>query len=209
MDIGSIFAEMFGRRRPGPGGEPFVQGPVELAELLTVLQDTCARWIQRWLPYTLAGVRCTVPHPSDPQLLCRATAIQQCAICQKPTCLRHAMVHTNGDVVCVQCVNAYARQVRGPNAHRVEPPPRPEPRQYAPPQEDEGRLRRKHLKALGLTDPAEWEEIQEAFKRLAFKWHPDRHARAPQTKQQQAQRKIVEVNAAFQWLSEERSRRAA
>lgn len=62
---------------------------------------------------------------------------------------------------------------------------------------------------MGLTEPAEWDEIQEAFKRLAFKWHPDRHARATPAKQKTAAAKFVELNAAYQWLSAERSRRAA
>jgi hypothetical protein len=200
MGIGEFFAGVAEAFKRTPGG-PSAQAPVELLELWSVLETTCARWIQRWLPYTLAGVRCTVPPHSGPSIPCGATAIQQCAICAKPTCLRHAMVHTNGDVVCVQCVNAYLRQVRGAGAHRVEPGPRPEPRQYAPPVEDEERTRKKHLKALGLTDPTDWAEIQDAFKRLAFKHHPDRHARAPHAKQQAAQRKFVELNAAYQWLS--------
>jgi len=191
--------------------------PIELMELGYLLKDACGHWVQRWLPYTLVGMRCVVPerghgHP------CGATAIQQCAICMLPTCLRHAMVHMNGDVVCVRCVNSYAQIVRGGAAHRVEAPPRPEPRsrdhhasnghvEHAGPTEEQ--LRRKHLKVLGLTDPAEWDEIQEAFRRLAFKHHPDRHARSPSAKQQSAQRKFVEINAAHQWLSAHRERSAA
>lgn len=58
-------------------------------------------------------------------------------------------------------------------------------------------LRMKHLKRLGLKPGASMEEIKGAWRRLAVKHHPDR---APEHRKASAEKKMREINEAYQWL---------
>jgi hypothetical protein len=186
-------------------GEPGVAD-----ELWHSLRQAAGHWVQRWLPYLVAGVRCSVLTPHGP---CGGGAIQQCAICQHPTCLQHAMFHTNGDVVCVRCVNEYAalraRQHTGAQGSVGVPPPRQPPPSAQHDDEHDELTRRRYLKTLDLPAGASWDEIQQQFKRLALRYHPDRHQQAAPAKRDRMAAKFKSVTTAYNWLRAQNDRRAA
>ncbi|KAH9856608.1 hypothetical protein C2E23DRAFT_866011 [Lenzites betulinus] len=57
----------------------------------------------------------------------------------------------------------------------------------------------KHLETLGLTqDELNEEAVRGAYKKLALRWHPDRHTTDPE----EAKQKFIEVNEAYKALAE-------
>jgi preprotein translocase subunit Sec63 len=82
----------------------------------------------------------------------------------------------------------------------------PRPGAPPPPKPDEAEERKRFLRVLGLKDPADWDEVHAAFRRLAAKWHPDKHQEP--AKKAAADKKFKEINAAYQWLGQ-RLRKAA
>ncbi|KAI0671427.1 hypothetical protein C8Q78DRAFT_771670 [Trametes maxima] len=62
----------------------------------------------------------------------------------------------------------------------------------------------KHLETLGLTsEDVNEEAVRTAYKKLALKWHPDRHITDPE----EAKQKFIEVNEAYKALVEECKKR--
>lgn len=55
--------------------------------------------------------------------------------------------------------------------------------------------------ALGLTKDATIDQIKKAYKELVRKWHPDKHANNPETKEK-ADKKFKEINEAYTVLSD-------
>lgn len=60
-------------------------------------------------------------------------------------------------------------------------------------------------RVLGLTEDATQEEIKRRYKKLAVKWHPDRHT----DDKEEAQQKFMEIQEAYEILSNIKTRRAA
>ena len=58
---------------------------------------------------------------------------------------------------------------------------------------------------LGLTEDATQEEIKKRYKKLAVKWHPDRN----QNNKEEAQQKFMEIQEAYEILSNIKTRRAS
>ncbi len=189
----------------------------EQAEPSDPLARDLLRWVgrieqeavERWRHVLMSGIRCVVPDRKNGALLpCGDGAIAACAACYEPTCLRHAMVASNGDVVCLRCVNECVGVVR----ERVKAGgARPEQQNHARANhpgagEDPVALRKAHLKTLGLKDPADWEEIEAEYKALLKKWHPDRAAPG---KREAAEAKFKKVRVAYDWLQANKDRKVA
>lgn len=174
----------------------------------TVLAD----WFQglqqqafaRWSATLFSGIRCAVVEghrASTP--VCSGPAVGQCGICMRPTCLRHAMVARNGDVVCLECINRAAVALRGqgfapgsePSVGRSPPPPSV----GRPPGPDEEHIYREHLRVFGLKPGATPDQIKAAYRKLVAKHHPDR---APPAKREAATERLTKINAAFQYLKQ-------
>lgn len=153
--------------------------------------------VLRWGPVLATGMRCGLHTNGRP---CPHPAVAPCEICRRPVCLlEHAMVAPNADVVCVHCVNEFAEIVRKRDGGA---------RPGTPPQQvnDDAATRKRHLAALGLKDPATWEEIHDAFRALAKKHHPDR---ATPSKRAAAEAKFKTISAAYNWLDARRAKEAA
>jgi len=60
-------------------------------------------------------------------------------------------------------------------------------------------LRKEHLKVLGVKDGATWDEINDAFRALSKKHHPDR---VPAAKRAAAEKKFKILSESFTWLKE-------
>ncbi|GAB4858025.1 hypothetical protein Ancab_015928 [Ancistrocladus abbreviatus] len=65
-----------------------------------------------------------------------------------------------------------------------------------------------HYKVLGLGKNATKEEIKEAFRRLALKFHPDKHAQANKSAREDATVKFKQVSEAYEVLIDDRKRAA-
>ena len=59
---------------------------------------------------------------------------------------------------------------------------------------------------LGINHNATNEQIKKAYKRLAKEYHPDNFATASEDKKKQAEERMKEINAAYDFIKEERSR---
>jgi hypothetical protein len=147
--------------------------------------------VHRWAAFAMSGVRCSL-RPLDPQtqrfVVCGQAAIGPCKFCQQAVCLHHVMLSEMAEIVCFKCmadVEQFMRQ-RHAGATPAKAP------------DDEAVLRKKYLRVLGLKDPTTWDEVREEYRRLAHKHHPDR-ATTP-AKREVATRKLVELNAAHEWL---------
>lgn len=164
---------------------------------------------ERWRGVVASGIRCTVPDLKMGIVMpCDESAIAACAACRQPTCLRHSMVAINADIVCLRCVNEVVSVVRerlrqgsgqaghGSNGAQRQPDPG----------EEFERLRKAHLRTLGLKDPTDWSEIETSYKDLLVKNHPDR---APPAKRKQAEEKFKKVRVAYDWLAANKSRKVA
>lgn len=180
----------------------------------------------QWTLSASSGTRCMLELVGrrGEHVLCQGAAIGSCVACNRPTCLGHAMV-SPGRIVCEGCIEAARRHfatVRGPSGAAWAPPPvdappkRKRPFGFVDPEEledndvpgtraaaaDAKKMRRKHLKALGLDPDASARDVHDAYKRLAFENHPDR-ARTNAQKQQ-AQERMKHINEAYRWLQENR-----
>lgn len=58
-----------------------------------------------------------------------------------------------------------------------------------------------HLAILGLSTSASKSELEKAYRREMFKWHPDRHIGDPR-KEVEARKRATQINLAFELLSE-------
>ena len=60
--------------------------------------------------------------------------------------------------------------------------------------------------ALGLTSDATGDDIKKAYRRLALKYHPDKHASASEDAKAEAAHKFQQVGFAYAVLSDEKRR---
>lgn len=63
-----------------------------------------------------------------------------------------------------------------------------------------------HYKVLGLSQNATRDEIKEAFRKLAVKYHPDKHSQSPQAVRENATLRFKQVSEAYEVLSDHRKR---
>lgn len=63
-----------------------------------------------------------------------------------------------------------------------------------------------HYKVLGLTRNATKAEIKEAFRKLAVKFHPDKHSQSPKSVRDDAVLKFKQVSEAYEVLSDDGKR---
>lgn len=63
-----------------------------------------------------------------------------------------------------------------------------------------------HYEVLGLSRNASKEEIKEAFRGLAVKFHPDKHSRSPKDVRDKATHRFKQVSEAYEVLSDDRKR---
>jgi len=69
------------------------------------------------------------------------------------------------------------------------------------------RARRKDFYAiLGVAQDAEEEELKKAYKKLALKWHPDRHSSKSEEEKKIAEAKFKEVGEAYEVLTDKEKR---
>ncbi|XP_022734806.1 chaperone protein dnaJ 72-like isoform X2 [Durio zibethinus] len=61
-------------------------------------------------------------------------------------------------------------------------------------------------KVLGVNRSATKEEIKEAFRKLAVKYHPDKHSQSPKPLRDSATLRFKQVSEAYQVLSDDRKR---
>ncbi len=155
-------------------------------ELLTV-------GIGKWSTITESGFLCDTKlrgKTTGDVVTCKLPAIGACVVCSGSCCLDHALVKSDGTVICLACVEAAKIQYKrsGGRPGPVESP------------EDKEELRRKYQKRLGL-DPAKKyseEEIKSAYKKLVVKFHPDKAKDDAQ--REKFTGKSKELNEAYHWL---------
>ncbi|XP_021901346.1 chaperone protein dnaJ 72 [Carica papaya] len=63
-----------------------------------------------------------------------------------------------------------------------------------------------HYKVLGLGRKATKEEIKEAFRRMAVKYHPDKHSHSPQSVRDDALLRFKQVSEAYEVLIDDSKR---
>ncbi|KAH9294957.1 hypothetical protein KI387_038545, partial [Taxus chinensis] len=65
-----------------------------------------------------------------------------------------------------------------------------------------------YYKVLGLGRDANKQEIKDAFRKLALKFHPDRHVKSSKAVQEDAMRRFKEVSEAYDVLGDAKKRAA-
>ncbi|XP_030453151.1 chaperone protein dnaJ 72 [Syzygium oleosum] len=63
-----------------------------------------------------------------------------------------------------------------------------------------------HYKVLGLQRSATKEEIKEAFRKLAMRYHPDKHSRSSEAVRDDAVRRFKQLSEAYEVLADDRKR---
>ncbi|CAH2058576.1 unnamed protein product [Thlaspi arvense] len=63
-----------------------------------------------------------------------------------------------------------------------------------------------HYQVLGVTRNATKQEVKDAFRRLAVKYHPDKHAQSPEHVRQNATVRFKIVSEAYEVLNDDRKR---
>lgn len=63
-----------------------------------------------------------------------------------------------------------------------------------------------HYKVLGISKNATNREIKEAFRRLAIKFHPDKHTQSSKPVKEKATHKFKRISEAYEILSDDRKR---
>merc|ERR1712086_841893 len=62
-----------------------------------------------------------------------------------------------------------------------------------------------HYDTLGVSRDATTRDIRKAYRTLALKWHPDKH---PEADRAAAERKFIQIGAAYEVLSDDHKRAA-
>lgn len=181
------------------------------------INDLTRNATQHWLPHLLLGIPCEVVYreaTSQIGMQCAQPAIAACAECRKPTCLDHSFVSRMGQAVCFACVQrgiaqhapkipwpagTRGHQAPGANAGSAESPPGQDAGKQAPPSNPPAdpidvRLAAAR-KVLRVKRSATLAEVEAAYKREAFKWHPDRNRGSPA-----ARDRFIAATAAFDLL---------
>ena len=65
-----------------------------------------------------------------------------------------------------------------------------------------------YYQTLGVEKDASREEIKKAYKKLALKYHPDKHKDLKESQKNNLDKKFNEINTAYQVLSNENTREA-
>ncbi|XP_044472882.1 chaperone protein dnaJ 72 [Mangifera indica] len=63
-----------------------------------------------------------------------------------------------------------------------------------------------HYRVLGLSREATRDEIKEAFRKLAVKYHPDKHSQSPKTVREDATLRFKQVSEAYEVLGDDLKR---
>ncbi len=165
---------------------------------------------QLWLPHLLTGIPCEVLFRAE---TCPQSAIAACSVCHCPTCLNHAFVARSGQVVCFPCVDrdisSRGAGTRGEAPGKPPPPPGAEPppgpgagRRAPPPRPQTDPLLLARLanarKILRVKRSATWSEVEESYKALLARHHPDRN---PQDRAA-AEKRFVQVRVAYDLLKQ-------
>ena len=163
-----------------------------------------AQVMLRWRPVVTSGVRCAIGQrmPDGQVAICVEPAIGSCCFCGAPTCLHHALIDENANILCYRCLNEAARsmgkgQPNQPQARNEVPPPPAVP--------TDKQKRREYLEVMGLEDPVTVDELEEAFRTLMRKHHPDR---APEKRRAKAEARCKKITEAYHWLKEHQKRAA-
>jgi len=198
-----VFAQVFGHAM---GEVAQAQSNPLMRSVLIWVSTVQAHVVERWQPIVASGIRCGLrPKAPDGRFVqCPEPAIGACGFCSAPTCLAHAMIDAQANILCYKCVAEAAKLMGAPG--RQAPG-------HAPPRNeridtDERALRRKYLRVLGLHDlpnnPVTEEEIGQAFRTLMKKHHPDRVHQAPEEKREAARKRAAAISEAYHWLTDER-----
>jgi hypothetical protein len=156
-------------------------------ELLTV-------GVSKWGIVAESGFLCDIKlrgKTTGDMVTCKLPAVGACVVCSDSCCLDHALVKSDGTVICMACVNAAKISYKRSPGERgsVESP------------EDKAELQKKYQKRLGLEPSEKYtkEEIKAAYKKLAVKYHPDKAKTDEQ--REKFTKKSKELNEAYHWLT--------
>jgi hypothetical protein len=198
MPIQEFFQRVMGGRGQPSIGERYVRVLNRLAE------DA-----MQWTLVAVGGLRCSVELRVRGQVVaCADHAAGTCLACGLPCCLAHAMIAPK-KMLCMSCVAGAVERVR---AGGRPGPAEATPFGYADPGHDAGahadadavaaaeleRIRREHLRVLGLRAGATAAEIKKAYHALARRHHPDRQR--GRVAQDRASDQMKRINVAYDWL---------
>jgi hypothetical protein len=132
---------------------------------------------------------------------CRERAVYTCVACQEPSCLQHAYLGQDASFICQQCVEATIEDFEDLDDEESSAPND----SFA---QAEAEDRAESLRVLNLDKKATWEDVQERFRELSLKHHPDRQAGKTDKQRQRSEAKFKRVTEAYHKL-ERIMRRAA
>lgn len=149
-----------------------------------------------WGGVTATGMVCACRSIRNPKRPCPLPAAGPCLHCNKLVCIAHAMVTPQTPaLLCAECVKEAFPEAgaiwRQDARDRQDAAERGEDR-------SEDALRKKHLETLGLDELATIEEIREAQRKAAKRYHPDRQRDV--RRRTIAERAMKAVNEAAAWL---------
>lgn len=199
MNIPGIIGQAIGHAVQQAGEHAAVDDP-EVRQAMGILGRVQQHLYGKWRDAQHSRVACAVRvnHPQFGPLRCTEPMMGACVACTHPVCLEHASVTiATGDAICFACIEL-VRTKRAEQPRAQAPPPG-----AAPSPEDEKKIRRKHMRALGLKGHPTEKEIQAAFRNKAAKTHPDKAKPGPA--RDKAHHKFVALGTARDWLIEHRA----